>query len=521
VRPLGDSAGLIDVADFHDAQRVARQLRADDVVPGAATVGVVGRLEDVPGAGESEPEHTSASHEIPVVFDGDDLGPLGFQREALEAVRFEMEVGWLGFMPGFAYLTGVPEIVAALPRRGSPRSRVRAGSFAVAGGLAGIYPSDSPGGWQLLGRTATPLFDPARPPYALLRPGDRVRLVPVAGLPEMPRPDRAPLDGGDLAVLECALALVVDGGRRGAGSLGVPRAGAMSLPALHGANTAVGNQPEAAALEVLGTLELRAGRDLLVVAASHEAGRRALSLSVDGTPHAVGEVTFVARGQVIRILAPRRVLVALSGGLLTPLVLGSRSSDPVSGLPPGPLRPGDGLALGPASSRARRSVELPQVADPIRLRAMIGPDPVPAEVLDTLAGTTFRVASDSDRTGLRLEPARAGERSASAQNAGATGAGALGSLAGGEVASHAVVPGAVQLPPSGTPMILGPDCGPVGGYAVAATVITADLWRLAGAVPGDRVELSWVTAEQAALARAELDMLVGRSISGWFPTHVT
>jgi KipI family sensor histidine kinase inhibitor len=85
---------------------------------------------------------------------------------------------FLGFAPGFGYLSGLPAVLAT-PRRDSPRERVPAGSIGLAGEQTGIYPLAMPGGWHLIGRTETILFDPGRSGPALLRPGARVRFVPL------------------------------------------------------------------------------------------------------------------------------------------------------------------------------------------------------------------------------------------------------------------------------------------------------------------------------------------------------
>lgn len=85
----------------------------------------------------------------------------------------------LGFVPGFAYLGGVPEKLR-LPRRTSPRTNVPAGSVAIAGEMTGVYPLESPGGWHLLGRCPVPMFDQARDPAVFLSPGDRVRFAPIS-----------------------------------------------------------------------------------------------------------------------------------------------------------------------------------------------------------------------------------------------------------------------------------------------------------------------------------------------------
>jgi KipI family sensor histidine kinase inhibitor len=124
-------------------------------------------------------------HEIAVEYGGD-AGPdlQGVAEQAgLDAATYvglhvavEYIVAFLGFQPGFPYLRGLPGPLHA-PRRPSPRTRVPAGSVAIGGTYTGIYPGQGPGGWQLIGRTATSLFDPEREPPALLMPGDRVRFV--------------------------------------------------------------------------------------------------------------------------------------------------------------------------------------------------------------------------------------------------------------------------------------------------------------------------------------------------------
>jgi KipI family sensor histidine kinase inhibitor len=107
----------------------------------------------------------------------------GFSAE--EVVRLhssaEYTVYFLGFLPGFAYLGGLDARLET-PRRKVPRTAVPAGSVGIGGDQTGIYPLLSPGGWQLIGRTSAPLFDPAATPSALLRPGDRVRFVPSSVL---------------------------------------------------------------------------------------------------------------------------------------------------------------------------------------------------------------------------------------------------------------------------------------------------------------------------------------------------
>ena len=121
--------------------------------------------------------------EVPVVYDGADLedvaGRWGTDGEGVVERHGAIEFvsAFCGFAPGFAYLAGLPEQYA-VPRLDSPRSRVPAGAVGLAGSWCGVYPSESPGGWRLLGRTDLTLWDPDRDEPALLAPGTRVRFVP-------------------------------------------------------------------------------------------------------------------------------------------------------------------------------------------------------------------------------------------------------------------------------------------------------------------------------------------------------
>jgi inhibitor of KinA len=125
--------------------------------------------------------------EIPTVYGGDSGPDLDYVARAhglsaADVVRLhsgaDYTVYMMGFLPGFAYLGGLPPELAT-SRLDTPRARVSAGSVGIAGEQTGVYPLDSPGGWRLIGRTAMRLFDPANMPPALLCPGDRVRFVPI------------------------------------------------------------------------------------------------------------------------------------------------------------------------------------------------------------------------------------------------------------------------------------------------------------------------------------------------------
>ncbi|TDD74545.1 5-oxoprolinase subunit PxpB [Actinomadura rubrisoli] len=198
IRRAGDTALLVETGDLATAHRLNAALREAalpgivDVVPGERTVLVAtvpgtdldrlaARLPALPlpqdAAGGADPV------EIPVVYDGEDLDEVaeltGLSRDEVvdRHSSAAYTVAYLGFSPGFGYLTGLdPALHVA--RRESPRTAVPAGSVAIAGPYAAVYPSASPGGWRLLGRSGLALWDVTRDPPSLLQPGMRVRFVP-------------------------------------------------------------------------------------------------------------------------------------------------------------------------------------------------------------------------------------------------------------------------------------------------------------------------------------------------------
>lgn len=154
-----------------------------------------------PGAIRAEHGAEDRPTEIAVVYDGDDLPIVAasWRCSPDEVAARHAAIDWvcafIGFAPGFPYLvptTGAAGDTAAalppVPRRATSRPRVPAGAVALAAEYCGIYPRESPGGWQLIGRTAAPLWDVDRPRPALIEPGARVRFRAVAALDEAPSP---------------------------------------------------------------------------------------------------------------------------------------------------------------------------------------------------------------------------------------------------------------------------------------------------------------------------------------------
>jgi KipI family sensor histidine kinase inhibitor len=202
LRPAGERGLLVEVEELETVHRLHAALRELDppgvveLVPAYRTLLVVadpgraGVLEELAATLpelELPPAETVAGDpvEIPVGYDGEDLPEVARLTglEVEEVVRRhtapEYTVAFLGFSPGFPYLVGLDPALE-VPRRDTPRTSIPAGSVGLAGGQTGIYPTASPGGWQLIGRTEVTLFDPERDPPALLAPGGRLRFT-VAG----------------------------------------------------------------------------------------------------------------------------------------------------------------------------------------------------------------------------------------------------------------------------------------------------------------------------------------------------
>src|SRR5450755_749278 len=526
IRPAGDAALLVDCGGI--AARLASAITSGrlpgilEVVPGARTV----LVSVEPGSWElaelgrrilalplpDSPADAGTLAEIPVSYDGPDLAEvaeltgLTVSEVVARHQAAEYRVGWLGFAPGFGYLTGLDAALADVPRMATPRVSVPAGSVAIAGGLAAVYPAASPGGWRLLGRTAAALWDPRRDPPALLAPGMRIRFRTAEGAavpdrPELPVAGSLGSAAGPLEVVRPGpLATIQDLGRTGYGHLGVPPSGAADPASLRLANRLVGNADGAAGLEfTLGRAELRFHADALV-AVTGAATPVGITASGGGAAEATLDSAFaVLAGSVLRLGAPAaglRTYLAVGGGIEVPAVLGSRSADLLSGLGPRPLRAGDWLPIGadrlPRGATSRGSTE-PRawhrggLAGPsapagrdgvVSVRILAGPrdDWFGPEALRALTAEAYQVTPASNRTGLRLAgPALARART-------------------GELPSEGMVTGALQVPHDGQPILLLADHPTSGGYPVIAVVHSADIGRAAQLRPGQHIRFELVAA---------------------------
>ena len=293
---------------------------------------------------------------------------------------------------------------------------------------------------------------------------------------------------------------VQDLGRTGFREFGVSLSGALDPFALRVANLVVGNDERAAGLEItLGGLQLRFNDERIVAWCG---GEFDVHIGVALLP--AGHAALVRPGDELKFGRPQigcRAWLAISGGVDVPIVLGSRSTDlraNFGGFDGRALRDGDVIPLGPrpgspipattiSSWTAPHDWVSPAKPSPI-LRFLSGMDwtRFNASTLQRLTSEPFAVSPDSDRMGVRLT----GPELPRADNV--------------DLISEAVVPGTVQVPPSGQPILLLGDCQTIGGYPKIAQVITVDLGMAAQVRAGDRVrflEVSFGDAHQLFLQR--------------------
>ncbi|MDO5617567.1 urea amidolyase family protein [Kocuria sp.] len=529
-----DTALLVEAADLAEAMRL--NLSWTDVagvrelIPGARTVLVrfdpaqisAGELAADLRAAPVQEALSAHSRQVSIAvhYDGQDLTEvaeiLGVAAETVIARHLAVpwQVAFSGFAPGFGYAVSSDPLFD-VPRRSSPRTKVPAGSVGLAGPFTGIYPRESPGGWQLIGRTDERLWDLDREPPALLAPGTEVTFQraprPVANLSAtthttthdadrtasgVPAPEgdaAAPSpsniqDGpygaaGELRVTQSGVqTLVQDLGRPGHAALGVCASGTADRIALRAANRAVGNAPGEPVLECVGAVSLAYAGPPTIMAVMGAEGEVALH-AADGVEHAVstGAAFAVEDGDHITMQYPSaglRYLVAVRGGIAAPRALNSSASDTLAGLGPAALHTGDRIPVGDPGD-APNVVELsggqrhlPQPGESVELAITLGPrdDWFTAAAVQTLLEQDWEVTQRSDRVGLRL----AGETP-------------LERALDGELPSEGAVTGAIQVPPDGQPVLFLPDHPLTGGYPIIGAV-TDDHLDLAGQLPpGTRI----------------------------------
>jgi biotin-dependent carboxylase-like uncharacterized protein len=293
---------------------------------------------------------------------------------------------------------------------------------------------------------------------------------------------------------------VQDGGREGLRRSAISRCGALDKPSLTIANLLVGNDANAAALEItLGQVDIAFERDcwFALTGAACEA-------TVDGRPVWVGWRTAAKAGQNLVLKNPQygiRSYLAVAGGIDVPVVLGSRSTDlkvGIGGLEGRRLQDGDRLKLGKASREFSGPQGVRQLPIGNRIRALPGPE---YHEFDSASQASFwrspwQLSAQSNRMGYRLQGqplVRTTDR---------------------EMLSHGLLPGVVQVPHSGQPIVLMNDAQTTGGYPRIASIIEADMYQLAQIPLGQPIHFVPCSLEEALKARADrqryLDQLAWR-----------
>lgn len=532
IRTASDHALLVEADDLDQAMRLNLAWKGVpgivERIPGARTVLVrfdplrisASDLAAALAATPIDTAHLPGTGEVtvPVRYDGEDLEEaaslLGVTAEELvnRHLAAHWRVAFSGFAPGFGYVVSSDPLFD-VPRRASPRTRVPAGSVALAGEFTGVYPRESPGGWQLIGRTDAAMWDIDRDPPALLSPGtavrfervrdearldvvglDAARLDRTGGSPEparraVPQPAAVDAEGsgrGAEAAVEVVRAslqlLVQDAGRSGYAALGVSASGVADRRAMRDANRAVGNTARAAVLESVGGVVLRF-RGAGVAAVTGASGALTLEEAGGGVrPVTHGEPFATVDGDELTLGHPERGLryvIAVRGGVDAAPALGSRAADTLAGLGPLALTAGTVLPIGDAGRHAvDPSVvarELPAPGDLVGLEITLGPrdDWFTTAAVETLTGQEWTVTPRSDRVGIRLQGQVPLERAL-----------------GGELPSEGAVTGAIQVPPDGQPVLFLPDHPLTGGYPIIGALTDRSLDLAGQLAPGVRLRFT-------------------------------
>ncbi|WP_242224587.1 5-oxoprolinase/urea amidolyase family protein [Shinella zoogloeoides] len=506
--PVSLTTILVELADLDETLALFAALQAapidgiEEMVPAARTLMIRFRPEQVTPAAlaariatyDLSAKIAPSEHlvEIPVRYDGEDLADvadltgLSVDEVVRRHTQSEFTVAFCGFAPGFGYLVG-GDPALHVPRRKSPRTRIPAGSVALAGAFSGVYPQASPGGWQIIGTTPVKMWDIDREPGALFQPGYRVRFFDMAksgrtvSLPEpLPRRERAILPDAPCFTVRAAPmpALFQDRGRFGQTGQGVSASGALDRAAFNAANRIVGNPAGTPGLELtFGGFSFESTARAVIGlagAATTVTVRDALGRSRDFPTYAPIPLE---PGDVVTVGHPRkgmRAYLAVRGGFDIAPVLGSAATDTLAVVGPEPVAAGSVLALkGERAGLTSVSLDeapafgLPSADDIVTLDVVLGPrtDWFTQKGVETLTGQLWHVTPQSNRVGIRLAGAVPLERKDSA-----------------ELPSEGTATGAIQVPHSGQPVLFLADHPLTGGYPVIGAVADHHL-DLAGQIP--------------------------------------
>ena len=408
----------------------------------------------------------------------------------------------LGFMPGFAYLSGLdPQL--SLPRRSTPRPIVPAGSVAIAENQTAIYPRDTPGGWNLIGKSPIRLFDSDKNPPTLFMPGDHIKFEQI-DLDELhqieqslspvsfkPKPVK---NSSVIQVLQAgALTTIQDAPRLGFSHWAVGPGGAVDQASLKLANALVGNAPDTAALEITSTgPKLQFSESTLLA----WVGAQCL-VHINGTSVPSHRPIWVPENNTLSIGHIEngfRITLAIAGGLDVSSVLGRSGSHLAAGLGAPLIKKGDLIPIKRnelnAHLKLNEKISIPKWQIKPLFRPSLGIQEIkalPGRHLSLLSPveqkqfwqTVWTVSQQSNRMGIRLDsdfkPSQV--------------------LKG--IPSEAIGFGTLQFPPAHQAIILLAEHQTTGGYPRFAEVIESEHMKLAQLEPGKKIKFVAITLEQA------------------------
>jgi len=458
--------------------------------------------------GETDPAHLPTGHliEIPTAYGGvhgpdlaDVAAETGLSESEVAAIHASTEyrVYMLGFSPGFPYMGTLPPSIR-VTRLPSPRTRVPVRSVAMAGQQTGVYPTESPGGWRLIGRTPTRIYDPSRPDPFLLDAGDHVRYTAISpedydrhappdeSMPTAPvpaRPDFVVEQGGLFTTVQ-------DLGRPGYRHYGMPQSGAMDPLALRVANLLLGNEPGAAALE----FAFPGPRLIALRPTAIALGGADFAPLRNGRALPMWNAVLLAAGDTLSFAAPRAGrwgYLAVPGGVDAAPVLRSRATYVRGGLGGHGgrrLDRGDRIAAlrySPGALLRLSGSRPPEIGGDVEVRVLLGPQEeyFALDAVTAFLNGEYGPGHEVDRVGYRLDGPRLAHR------------------ASVEMLSDGILPGAIQVPAGGQPIVIMPDGPTTGGYPKIAAALLPDLRLVAQATRGTTIRfraVAWEDARRAA-----------------------
>lgn len=442
-----------------------------------------------------------------------------------EVIRIHSSTDYLiymmGFLPGFPYLGGMEKCLET-PRLETPRTKIPAGSVAIGGAQTGLYPVESPGGWNIIGRTPLKLFDLNRNLHFLYNSGDKIRFEPisrkefedfdvyaendwlwkngfeaeavqhshsvVAGR-KKPHEKNIPhyeCDGGIKILVAGLLTTIQDAGTTGFQKYGISQSGAMDEISFVLANAICGNQENAACLETTlsgPSIRFVTDCDFAITGAVFS------NASLNGKPVEMNKKIHANAGEVLNCgFASKglRSYIAFAGGILVPEVFGSRSTNlksKIGGYKGRKLETNDELAIGFRKSRSFSGAVSSTVTIPASSGSASGGSEIlvldcikssqfdffSEESVKIFTSSVYTITPESDRMGIRFQ----------GQNimCGKT-----------DIISDAIPFGAVQITSAGLPVVMAADRQTTGGYAKIACVKKESMCALAQAAPGTKVQ---------------------------------